>query len=647
MTRLLLFFVLIVFSGLLVHADENKSEAKPLDFWGINMSNFHADTPKAITIVGSKGNLGYYWYWTFKFNVKTNLEELKNYFKEMKRRLEENDANDDAELLGDNMARIDATLKQIKKTKLYVYMLTDADQLLPDISSNVVRNMVEKKSRKKLYTTKEIMELDLQKIPETTDQDLGRGKWVQGIAVFSGISPKARELEIRVSGLGNRRMPAIVPGQLITPEFLEIETTYEPALKKVMCFDYRKIGDSGEAHLDPIKFEGKRSEWTWLWPLQIYTGKYRQVEVERASGITRKYLYCPYYIWNNTGKTRNMNILQAGFKENITWGGEKLAVHIYDDGKPAQRWKSQVMKQILERNKNGEEKSFIEENESFPIELENIDIAGYYRDNLNLEYIPEDSDVVQDPEALKEQLANDDDFKKKAAELKKLKEEDHKRKLNFLPESMETRLFKGDIPAGKIVAGVYIVRWAVTDLEVLIDELVSRLYSKSILGMPENEKLPLYNEYIKLRTETRKNANSEAEPEKAKVIQMLAKIAKNTLQEKGIEVSEYDLKQYGGIAPIGVLVNKLAWDKLQSRADDKGITDSYFKVNVDGAPDRASVMSQFRRILPAERGEVTIFEDKFKDLGTREGISRVKGTKKVDTSTTDEDEDKNSEESVW
>ena len=304
-------------------------DPEDLSFWSIAASDFHADKPRPLSIPGVGGRMEYYWYWTFKFRYRTNLEILNKYMAEMQERLEKNDATNDANMLKKNIERLQTAIKKVNQEaagdddedaqnaklekqrwnlSMYVTLRTDTDQILPDISSEVVRNLVERQESRRFYTTREIQRLQKKDVKETFDADYGKGRWVNGIAVFSGMKPQTRMMELRVTGMGQRVMPTFVPGQLIySPQMLNMSTALQPTLRRALRFFYHKIGQSGEAHLDAVDFVSRSSEWLWAWPLQIYPGCFREVTITRdpelldedgkpVNPIERRYIYLPYFI---------------------------------------------------------------------------------------------------------------------------------------------------------------------------------------------------------------------------------------------------------------------------------------------------------------------------------------------------------------
>lgn len=628
------------------------ADSNPLPFWGIDLADFHAGTPRPISIPGTGGALDYYWYWPFKFRFNTNLQEMRKHYDRMSAKLTSSGADDEVEMLRRNIERIDQTIKTIDHTKLYVTVYTDSGELLADNGNLVVRNLVERELGKKVYTAKEISGLDLNTIEDTFDPEYGKGKWISGVAIFNNIPANARQFEIRVSGLGKRLMPLFLPGRLLYPEStLEMANAFRPTMRRDMRYFYRRIGQSPEARLTPVEYEGRKAEWIWIWPMEVFVGRYREVEVERTSGLKRKYVYAPYCLWNNTHLPQKIEVKRAGFSEEVIWGGEKIRVTIADNGDTDSRWKIQVMDKIKARMDGGEEKSFAEKYETYPVLFsatyikKYVDLKEYYeKDYPGKNYDPKDPEVRRNIDSVIEKHREELSEKLKASDL------EHKSKI--LPEGLENRLYKGVIESGKTARGVFIVRWGIENLDELLNILIARLQSESIAGVPADAK-PLLLAYNKI---LKPNPNPEAawarpsEPDRDKIVQMLVELAQKEIKEKNIEVGEEDAQRYGALAPLGVLLNQYAWDRLSERAEKTQTTDVFFEVVTTAAPESAHIASRFQRFLPVDRDPLPEPPDDFKDEGTKFGVS--KGSledelKKKGGEKKDEGEKKEAAEEAW
>lgn len=641
------FYLLLLFLVSFCVSAQDSNETSVLPFWGINISDFHASAPQAVSIPGSKGNLDYYWCWTFKFKYNTNLHELKKHYTEMIERLKQNGADDEAEVIENNIKRIDTSIENIKGTKLHISLLADDGEKINDTGDLIARNILERKLGKKLYTTREISRLDLNSVEESYDRDYGKGKWVEGVAVFSSVPDSTRLFEIKVSGLGKRQLPLFLPGSLLYPaSTLEYENAFRPTMQRVLTYQYRKIGQAAALGLTPVQFEGRNVVWEWLWPLQVITGRFREAEVSRLSGLKRKYVYIPYYIWNNTHKDQTMKVLKAGIVEEVVWGGEKMSVVMLDNGGTDARWTKQVYDIISERVSDGTEKQFAAKNENYPVKYSAVNMQDYYTKNLRIEYIPQDPQVQADKNALQSTLKSSDRIVKMQKALDELKAKDIERKSEFLPKSSDTRLFDGTIGSGKIVTGVLIIRWGVEDAAKLVGELISALQAKSLVGRSDgdNKLLAEYNKLCKKIRVPGMAWTRPSEPDRSVVVQMLDRVAREELKEKGIDIADEDVRRYGNLAPVAVLINNLAWDEMVARADKKSITDTFFEVKTGGAVEDSVISTRFQKFLPNEREALPTPPDKFAKEGTKEGVGE--GSVEDEVKKTD-DKKKSKDDGFW
>lgn len=635
------FYLLLLFVLLSMRVGAVAGEKSALPFWGINLSSFHASTPRAISIPGAHGQLDYYWYWTFKFKYNTNLHELRKHYTRMLEKLEQSGADEEIQVVKDNIRRIDATLKKVTSTKLHVSLRTDTGEKIADGGNLVVRNLVERKLGRKLYTAREISHLDLNKVKESYDPDYGKGRWVEGIAVFSGVPSTAREFQLDISGLGKRILPQFLPGNLLYPaKSLEMENSMRPTMARVVKYFYRKIGQGAEIGLTPVKFEGRKIEWVWIWSMQIGVGRFREITIKRASGLTRKYVYAPYYIWNNTHKDQEISVLKAGFSEQVKWGGERFGVNILDDGGIDARWKLQVVDEVKKRIASGAEKKFAQKHEAYPVVYTSVDMPKYYKDKLGIEYIPSDPQVQKDKAALKRTLKSSDRIMKMRRELQGRKNKDVERKSKFMPVEGQGRLFTGIIQSGKIVRGLMVVRWGVDDINSIVAEIISSLKAKSLTGYPA-KRGTLLAKYNKLRSKSKTPKMAwtrPQEPDDEAVVMMLVETAQKDIKKMKLKVEPDDIRRYGKLAPVAVLLNRLAWDELAARADKKQITDAFFEVAVNGVTESSTILSRFQSFMPKERERIPTPPDEFREEGTQSGISK---------GSVEDKKAKSSDEDVW
>lgn len=604
----------------------------PLRFWGIGISEFYAERPSAISIPDTGGHLNYYWYWPFKFRVHTNLEELDGYIDEKM-----------PELVDDQMRQnlqryqrmIRETLREARHLPLYVVTHTEQGQILPDTSNRVIRNAIERRVGRELQTVKEIAEMNLREVPVTHDMEHGMGKWVHGVAIFDALESKTRFFDILVYGMGRRIVPHYEPGHILFPvEQLHKDEALNPNLRRCFRFKYHRIGQSGFPQLNTIKFLGRREEWAWHWPPQIYVGRARTIEVERRSGLglSRRYFYVPYRIWNNTNDVQKIEVERAGLVQDVMWRGEPVRLTMYDIGEADSLWKTQAMRIIRQEVESGAALRFALEQETFAVKLDRERLIETYRnwspspdgpfpyETQTIEYIPTDVREVNNPQELEARLRNSALMRERMEALEARRQGDAKAKADLLPTE-EDRRFKGNIPPGKFVRGIIITREGIENLDEVIDAIITRLQTQALTGVsPENR--PLLEAYLGIR---RENPNPERlweqppEPSRDEICQLLIRLANEDLRAAGVNVTEEDAHRYGENAPIGAYLNHLAMEQMRARAAEN-LIDTFFEVRWDGVIDRASFVTNFKRLLPAEREPTRRHSTPLRDLirGQRE-----------------------------
>lgn len=585
----------------------------PLRFWGIGISEFHAERPSTISISDTGGHLNYYWYWPFKFRVRTNLEELDTYIEERMPSL----VDDQARINFQNYQRmIRETLQEAKHLPVYIVTHTEQGQILPDTSNRVIRNAIERKVGRRLQTVKEIAEMDLHTVEATRDPDHGMGKWVYGVAIFDAMDPKTRMFDILVYGMGRRIVPHYEPGHVLFPvDQLHRDNALNPSLRRCFRYKYHRIGQSGFPQLNTIQSLGRAEEWVWLWPPQIYVGKARTIQVQRRSGLglERPYLYVPYRIWNNTNDVQNLDVVRAGLVQDVTWRGEPVRLTMYDIGEADSLWKTQAMRIIREEVESGAAGRFALEHETDAVQVDRNQLIETYRrwspgpdspmayETQTVEYIPTDRHEVSNPQELDMRLRNNALLKEALEAMEERRRADARAKADLLPTE-EDRQFKGNIPPGKFVRGLIVTRQGVEDLDAVIDALIARLQTHALTGIA-SENRPLLAAYLGIRPE---NPNPERlweqppEPSRDEICQLLIRLASEDLAAAGGVVTEEDQHRYGENAPIGAYLNHLAMERMRERASEN-LIDTFFEVRWDGVIDRAAFVTNFKRPLPEER----------------------------------------------
>lgn len=548
----------------LLHAEEEESPLRPaeeISFWEVGLADFEADRPRAISIPDTAGYLGYYWYWTFKFQVKTNLDRVREDLQEVLPRINNDEEKDN---LSEVLKTIERASGQEKRARLSIMLHTDTGQAVADLSNSTLRNFIERKLRYppgSLHTVREI-----------ANKTLKDGETIEGVAIFPDFDKQARVIEIRVYGLGNRIVPTYEPGSLLYTYYLPADNRLDPSLRRAFRFSYRRFGQSGEAYLDPIQLEWKKCDWIWLWSTQIFAQSCRFVTVKRHSGLEREYAYIPYKVWNNTNTPQPFEVRKASLIVRIDWRGERIALQMEDIGTADSYWKTQALQAITERVEKDEEAAIVEERE----------LIKY-------------GDVHEEVTA-------------RVAEDKALK-------AKILPTS-EERHVRGELTPGNYALGLIIVRWGVEDIEASIRPLIQRLRLRAITRPRENgentpEPSPLQKSYHELRTPTEEKATwlQPPEPTDEQVKEMLVKLASEDLQAKGVEPSEDEKQRYGSLAPLGALWNLLAKEMLEKRmaGEDNqiggpdGMIDTYYEVVWDKVIDQATIPTQFANLLPKPR----------------------------------------------
>ncbi len=596
-------------------------ESKPtkLGFWSIGISEFYAEEPQPINVPYAGDMVRYYWYWSFKFRVETNLEKLKKYIEE---RLPKIDDDTERLALEFYVKRIEKTLADANYADMYANIYTDTGQILADTSNRMVRNLIENEEHMRLHTISEIKTLDLHKIKETKDPDHGYGKWVYGVAIFRDLDPECREFEIRLVNNGERVVPNYEPGEFIYPvASLNKDEALEPSLRRALRFFYHRVGHSGEAYLDPIQDRGRRADWVWLWAPQVLLGKYRILEIDRPTdlGLKRRYRYVPYRVWNNTNQDQFLDVRKAGLVFDIDWHGQNVDLTMYDMGEADDFWKTMVVRRIKQRVADGKETEFVRANETYRTELTHDQIKAHYKE-LGIAYIPS---FQTDPSKIFQTQESRDDEAKHGRELvdameanpslKKTQEEqqekalqDVERKADILPPKFGTpggnRHVKGKIPPQTMVKGLIILRWGVNDLEATIDEIIAALRTQAISGR-DPEKNELLKRYLAMRKPNPYPGliyTAPPEPAREEVIEMLLAVAKDDIEAKGLKVTSDDERRYKELAPVAVAINAAADEWAQKQAE-KGFTNAFFEVETGGVIDRGTTTGMFVTMLPETR----------------------------------------------
>lgn len=659
MRALLLCFGVVVFVAATGFGGEIASEAletKPgLPFWGIGLSNFHAEKPRPIAVPRAAHFIEYHWYWTFKFRVETNLDmlsqELDARLKDDKNRIED---TDEINTLQHYKDMIDQTLAGINRMRLYAAVHTDTGEILSDLSNRPIRNLVERKVGRKLYTLREISALELDKVPRTKDPELGYGKWVYGVAIFPNLPRVTRQFEVRLLGMGKRFVPTYEPGQLFYPvETIETDDMLNPSLRRGIRYTYRRIGQSGAPQLDPIRPEGEKMDWVWMWAPQVFPGKPRPLTIERPTkdpetgqSLKREYRYVPYRIWNNTNDPQPLVVKKSGLVYDIRWQGQPIRARMYDLGLPQDFWKTQVERGIRARVQSGAELEFVQGNEILDVAQGMEYIKSLYakqqstapaRAGQPVPYVPpylSDPGLFRGEEAkatmteqrgqLEDALENNP---KRQAALQAIQEEaaaDAKRKADILPllehRIGKERMVQKPIPPGKYGKGLMILRWGVTDIQGTVDRIVSDLKAAAITGVQPAGENSLLQRYLTLRAEHAKSMREGTdfadvpwaeppEPSDEAVVKMLLTLAEEEVAAKGLEIDPETRRFYGELAPIGVVLNALCAEKEAKMAEGVpgdpahpgGLIDTFFTVEWDGVLDQASFVSSYLRTLPEER----------------------------------------------
>ncbi len=528
-----------------------------LPFWEIGLSKFEAMTPRPISIPRKFGKPEVYWYWPFRFRAVTSLEYVKDSLKEVIAKDDTRETN--LAYYRQHLARIEKSLSVPRVVRMFVVIHADTGEILPDESNPAVRNLIERKLHRRLYTTAELAKLTLK-----------NGQEVNGVAIFPRLNPRTTSFEIRVYGMGKRFLPSYEPSSLL---YLDNPSVFHKTLRRALRFTYERIGNDDE-RLAQIEIKDKKADWIWLWASQIYAGRWRKIVIKRDTDLkdkdgnpiilSREYRYVPYKIWNDTHQHQELDVMKAGLRFSIRWKGERIKVTMPDIGDPDDFWKTQVDRIWKERIESGWEKEFVEK-----YEKPGVGSTG--------------EEVEQDLEA----------------------------KAKILPES-GIRHPKGIINPLQMMRGMIVVRWGIANIRKTVDTLIKNLRIKALTADAGNVEGDLLKAYIALRDPKAKDKPHwmrPPDPARDKVLAMLLEQAQKDLQARDAKPSEDDRRRYGKLAPIGTLLNLIAADYVQKRADggqvewkstpERGnLIDLYFEVKWDGVIDRSSFLCNFKRRLP-------------------------------------------------
>jgi hypothetical protein len=527
-----------------------------LPFWEIGLAGLKIQTPRPFVVPSESGEPTYFWYWTYSFTAKTNLERLRDYLKQQMPNVQES-AQEQYE---NHLAKLEKTISQTKMLKdLAIVMHTDTGQIIPDTSSTAVRNMLEKHLRQELMTSTEL-----------AAKVLKEDEIINAVAIFPALAPEVKKFEIRVYGLGKRFVPKYEPGKL-----MYVNNVFDSTLVRALRYSYSKTGGGQDDFLDPIDLESKIASWVWIWPPQVVAGHARKIDIERAPyekeqpGLIRQYRYIPYKIHNNTSEPQPFEVISAGLAVKTEWQGERILFRMTDIGEADDFWKTQVMRKIKEQVESGEEATLVNE-----VERPGVGAEG---------------------EAV---------------------EADLKAKADIYPVGKE-RHFRGVIAPEDIVKGLIIIRWGLDDIEAVVDDIVAKLRIKSmVLGKDEEPQGELLKAYEALRTpvsEDTKKWQRTPEPPKEQVIEVILKVAQEDLDKNyadNNQPTDDEKRRYGEkLGPLGHLLNILADERVTLRMNGDpdanppklgGNIDVFFEVKWDGVCDSATFPSNFKRQLPTK-----------------------------------------------
>ena len=548
----------------------------PVSFWEIGISRFHAQIPRPIALPKRTGEPAVYWYWPFQFDVITNLDDAKAFIEDMMPKLQ---SEQDKEYYREHLKRIERTLNQPRRIRLFIVCHTDTGQILTDMANSEMRNLVERK----------IIKGNLQTCLEISQRELQPGETVRGVAIFPNIEPAVKYFEIRVYGLGKRIVPSYEPGELLCHDNI-----FDATMRRALRFSYHRYGNTSE-HLDAVEERERKADWIWLWPTQIFAGRFRSIVIDdRDTGLRdeagspivlrREYRYVPYKVWNNTSMPQSLDILKAGIYVDVVWRGERLRLRMPDIGEPDDFWKTQVDRHIRASVAEGKEKELVMKHEIMEKVLEEFQKAI---DNPALPERHQESAKKSVEAILADAAAKADILSPRGP-----------------------RHFHGILQPAEQVKGLIIVRWTVDDLPGIVARLADSLRSRAIAGAKEEENSEMLKAYIAIRPQPPADYPPKLrlpEPDRAAVEDLLIRLAEEDLKAQFPEQAEPpdDSKRlYGKLAPIGHLLNLLATAAAQKRADESSVVDVYFEARWDGVFDRASFPCNFKRVLPVVEHEV-------------------------------------------
>ncbi len=300
-------------------------KADQLGFWDLGLSRFAADEPLVIKSPVAQEGAEYYYVWPFRFKYTVSLRRVVKLLEDQLEEEEDRSRRSSLQLIL-NTAKQDLEHGS-RDIRLHISLHTDTGKVYHDLANPVIRNMAERHTGGRYYTTQELRTARIEE-----------DEMVDAVAIFPQIDVNCDRFEVRVLGLGRRVQPTYYPGHLLK-EGLRANAK----LRRAIRYFYERLGDPLHREIDRIREIDNRGEWLWLWSTDIYPLESDSFIVKRSQGLEYEYRFFPYEVFNSTAQDRRMEVLEAGLAPRVRWHGIALTLAMLEDVRNHDFWQKQAV----------------------------------------------------------------------------------------------------------------------------------------------------------------------------------------------------------------------------------------------------------------------------------------------------------------